>query len=146
MPTQYSGIPVNLVKEVDEFSGLLLKKRADLQIIFEESLGKGKEKQLEELAFTSKYVKGLFRVLKDGSRNSEIKNIDNIKTDLTENMKKVVSQLKEILSEVDINTLNYFNRTYFDLSSQCFINLNELLEDLEWTKKYLNSLKRGIRN
>jgi multimeric flavodoxin WrbA len=146
MPVYFSNVPGKLLKEIDEFSGFALKKRPDLQIIFEESLTKGKEKQLEELAFTSKYVKGLIRVLKDSGSNPEVKNSDNIKNDLSENMKKAVNQLKEIIAESDDNTRSYFSRAYFQLTPESFMNLNELLEDLEWTKKYLNNQKRGMKN
>lgn len=142
MTIQYSNAPGMLVKEVDEFSGYKLKKRPDLQIIFEETLNKGKEKLLEDLVFTSKYVQGLIRVLKEGGINPEVKNTESIQNDLSENMKKAVGQIKEAVSLADGNTQQYFQRTYFELSQQGFMNLNDLLSDLEWTKKYINELKR----
>jgi hypothetical protein len=146
MAIHYSNAPGKLLKEVDEFSGYTLKKRADLQIIFEECITKVKDKLLDELTFTSKYVQGLLRVLKDGSSNPEVKNLDNIKTDLSVNMQKAIGQIKEVISTTDGNTQQYFQKTYFELSQQGFMNLNELLADLEWTKKYFNELKRHIKN
>ena len=146
MSVQYSNAPAKLLKEVDEFSGNSLKKRVDLQIIFEETLNKGRETLLDEIAFTSKYVQGLIRVLKDGSKNPDVSSVDYVKKDLTVNMNKVVEQLKEAVEGSDGTTKQHFERTYFELSQQGFMNLNDLLSDLEWTKKYLNEQKRKIRN
>ena len=146
MNIQYSNAPAKLLKEVDDFSGSKLKKRVDLQIIFEETLNKGKEKLLDEIAFTSKYVLGLLRVLKEGSKNSEVSSLDHVKKDLTLNIKRAVDQLKEAVADADGGTKQYFERTYFELSQPGFMNLNDLLSDLEWTKKYLNDLKRKVRN
>jgi len=138
----YSNAPGKLIREVDEFSGNKLKKRVDLQIIFEETLNNDQEQLLDDIAFTSKYIQGLIRVLKEGGDNPEIKSVDHIKNDLTESMKKIVVQLKEALTYADGNTKQHFERTYFELSQQGFMNLYDLLSDLEWTKKYLNDQKR----
>ncbi|MFO7444745.1 MAG: hypothetical protein R6W90_00185 [Ignavibacteriaceae bacterium] len=146
MSVNYSNAPGKLVREVDEFSGNNLKRRVDLQIIFEETLNKGKDKLLEELAFTAKYIQGLIRILKDGSKNPDVNSLDHVKNDLTSNMKKIVVQLKEAITGTDGSTKQYFERTYFELSQQGFMNLNDLLSDLEWTKKYLNDQKRKTQN
>lgn len=142
MTIQYSNAPAKLLQEVDEFSGKSLKKRVDLQIIFEETLNRDRGKQLEDLAFTSKYVQGLLRVLKEGSKNTEVSSLDHVKKDLSANLNKAIAQLKDVLSAADGNTLQHFERTYFELSQQGFMNLIDLLSDLEWTKKYLNEQKR----
>ena len=47
------------------------------------------EDLIEELSFTSKYVQGLFRVLKQGSANPEVQNIEQIKNDISANLEKV---------------------------------------------------------
>jgi len=146
MSFEYSNAPAKLLKEIDEFSGGSLKKRVDLQIIFEESLNRNNSRLLDELAFTSKYVAGLLRVLKEGSKNSEVDNLDQVKKDLSLNMNKTITKIREILNDADGNTKQYFERTYFEMSQQSFFNLNELISDLEWTKKYLNVQKRKIKN
>lgn len=146
MSMEYSNAPAKLLKEVDEFSGGSLKKRVDLQIIFEESLNKDNSKLLDELAFTSKYTAGLLRVLREGSKNSEVYSLDHVKKDLSSNMNKAIQQLRAIMNDADGGTKQYFERTYFEMSQQSFFNLNELLSDLEWTKKYLNDQKRKMKN
>jgi len=59
-------------------------------------------------------------------------------------MKKVVEQIKSIIFKSTENTKNHFEETYLKLSPECFKNVNQLLADLEWVKKYLNHQKRKI--
>lgn len=130
------------VKRLNSFSGNRLKRKNDLEILVNIVFQNDKHVFLEEAAFTAKYIQGLHRVLKKGSSNSEINNIDQIKIDYTENIKKAVSKLKEIINLSDKATISYFEKNYFELSPNSFQNLSDFLEDLEWTKMYLNDEKR----
>ncbi len=143
MATEYVNISNELLRAVDEFSDYKLKDKKGLLMIFEESVTNNKEKELDDLSFNAKYIKGLLRVIKNGTGNSDITNLDTIKKDYSTSMAKVVEQIKEIIASADSETKNHFNQTYFELNQQCFHNLNELLSDLEWTKKYLNDNKRS---
>ncbi|QQS37088.1 MAG: hypothetical protein IPM56_03800 [Ignavibacteriales bacterium] len=143
MATEYVNISNELLRAVDEFSDYQLKDKKGLLLIFEESVTNNKEKQLEELSFNAKYIKGLLRVIKNGTGNAEITNIESIKKDYSTSMAKVVEQIKEIISSASAETREHFDHTYFELNQQSFHNLNELLTDLEWTKKYLNDNKRS---
>ena len=131
------------ISEVENFSKTKLKRKAELIRIFEEAAKQNKLKTFEELTFTAKYVQGLLRVVKKGAGNPEIKNIDSIKNDFSSNMNKVVEQLKTITSDSDEEMKKYFDENFFQLSQESFMNLNELLNDLEWVKMYSNSLKRN---
>lgn len=143
MTTEYVNISNELLRAVDEFSDYKLKDKKGLLMIFEESVSNNKEKELDELSFNAKYIKGLLRVIKSGTGSSDITNLDTIKKDYSTAMTKVVEQIKEIISSGDAETKKHFDQTYFELNQQCFHNLNELLADLEWTKKYLNDNKRS---
>jgi hypothetical protein len=142
MATEYVNISNELLRAVDEFSDYQLKDKKGLLMIFEESVINNKERQLEELSFSAKYVKGLLRVIKSGTGNSDVTNLETIKKDYSVSMTKVVEQIKEIISSGNVETRNHFDQTYFELNQQSFHNLNDLLTDLEWTKKYLNDNKR----
>ena len=139
-----SYINKNLLDEVEKYSNSVLQKRADLQIIVDESLQNDFETEFEELTFTGKYIEGLKRILQKGAEITEIESLDYVKKDLTENMKKVVEQIKSIIFNATENTKNHFEETYLKLSQECFKNLNQLLADLEWVKKYLNHQKRRV--
>lgn len=143
MEQSYFQISSDFINDVEKFSRSKLNKKAELIRIYEEALKSNKEELFDDLTFTAKYVQGLMRVVKSGSVNPDIKNIDSIKKDFTDNMNKVVSKIKEIISSADENMKTHFEQTYFEMSQQGFINLAELLADLEWTKMYLNDSRRN---
>ena len=132
-----------LLKQVDEFSNFKLKRRDDLQIIFTEGVKEENNKLFEDLVFTAKYVQGLMKVMKMGQENSEVKSLEHVKIDLAKNMEKVVNQIREILSGSSQSDKNYIEDNFLQMNPDAFKNLNELLSDLDWTKKYLNDLKRS---
>ena len=133
----------DLLKKVDEFSEFKLQRRDDLQILFTEGVKEENKKLFEDLVFTAKYVQGLMKVMKMGQENSEVKSLEHVKTDLTKNMEKVVEQIREIISNSSKSDKDYIEKNFLEMSPDAFKNLNELLADLDWTKKYLNDLKRS---
>ena len=136
----------NLVEEINVFSEQKLKRKNDLKILLEMSFKNEKSVLLENLSFTAKYIRGLERVLKKGSMNPEISNIEQIKQDYTNNIKKLIDQIKELISLADTEVNSYFEERYFKLTQEGFQSLSELLEDLEWTKMYFNQQKRRTTN
>jgi hypothetical protein len=141
-------IPINknILNEVETFSNSLLKRKIDLQIIIDESSQNNFDAKFEELTFTGKYIQGLKRVLQKGADFQEIDNLDHVKKDLTENMEKIIGDIRVLLIHSSETNKKYFEDTYLSLTPNCFQNLNELLEDLEWVKKYLNYQKRSDNN
>jgi len=142
------NIPINknILNDIELFSDSLLKRKADLQIIIDESLQHNFGAEFEELTFTGKYIQGLKRVLQKGADFQEIDSLDHVKKDLTENMEKVIRDIREFLIHSSETNKKYFEDTYLSLTPNCFQNLNDLLEDLEWAKKYLNHQKRSDKN
>jgi hypothetical protein len=138
-----SPINENILNDVELFSDTLLKRKADLQIIIDESLQHNFETEFEELTFTGKYVQGLKRVLQKGGDFQEIDNLDYVKKDLTENMQKVIGDIRALLNHSSETNKKYFEDNFLSLTPDCFQNLNELVEDLELVKKYLNHKKRS---
>lgn len=136
----------NLIEEIKTFSGNKLKREDDLKTLLDISFNNGKSELLQDVSFTAKYVMGLQRVLKKGSVNPEIGNIEQIKSDYINNIQKSVEQLKEMIKLSDIKIKNYFEETYFQLSQGGLSSLTELLEDLEWAKMYFNQQKRETPN
>ena len=135
-----------LVDEIDSFSDNQLKRKNDLLTLVSLSYKQNKNELLEEISFTSKYVQGLFRVLKQGAVNPEVKNIDQVKSDISSNIEKVKEKIGILISHSDEKTKEYFNSNYLQLSQVSLFNLTELMNDFDWTKKYLNQLKRNSAN
>ena len=134
---------IELLKAVDKFSQQKIKNRDALHLLFDICIAKDKLRLLEELSFTSKYLNGLARVLITAAGNSDYQNIDNIKKDYSDNILKATDQLKNIVALIDEQTQKKFRVEFLDLNSEAFAKLRTLFEDLEWTKKYLNALKRN---
>ncbi len=132
----------NFLDDVEKFSGKSLNKKDDLMLVLEACNSNEKFKEFEDLSFTGKYVNGLFRVLQNSVKIPEVENIDQIKKDLSENMEKVISQLKEITSYMIEKNKMLFEENYLQLSQSSLQNLQQFVEDLDIIKKYLNFLKR----
>lgn len=132
----------NFLDEVEKFTESSLQSKNDIQKLINIVVASKKEKQFEDLTFTSKYICGLMRVMKNAPGVPEVSSIDHVKKDLSENINKAVDQLKEILEESNKAEKDYFENTYTQLSSENFNNLQRLFSDLESVKKYLNYIKR----
>ena len=132
----------NFLIGVEEYTGSLLQKKEDIKKIIELVAAKKKEEEFEKLVFTAKYISGMMRVLKNAPGIPEVNSVDHVRKDLNENMKKGIEQLKEIISSGSESVGDYFNKMYFNLSTQNFSNITQLFSDLESVKKYMNHLKR----
>jgi hypothetical protein len=132
----------NFLGEVEKFIGSSLQKKDDIKKLIDIVVADKKVKEFDDLIFTSKYICGLMRVMKNAPGVPEVSSIDHVKKDLSENINKAVDQLKELLSESSKKERDYFQNTYTQLSSENFNNLQKLFSDLESVKKYLNQLKR----
>ena len=132
----------NFLKEVEDYTGSLLLKKDDIVKLIEVVLAEKKEEEFEKLTFTAKYICGMMRIVKNAPGIPEVSSIDHVKNDLNENMKKGIEQLKEIIASSNENEKDYFEKTYFILTTQNFTNLTQLFSDLETVKKYINYIKR----
>lgn len=131
-----------LINQAEKFSKSSFNKKAELIRIYEEALKSDNKKTFEDLAFTAKYLRGLMRVMQQGPKNPEVNSVEHVKKDFSENMKKVIDQIKELISNSDENLKQHFEENFFEMSQEGLTNLNELLADLEWVKIYLNDQKR----
>jgi hypothetical protein len=132
----------NFLDDVEKFSGKSLNRKDDLADIIEAYKSSNKFEDFENLSFTGKYVNGLFKVLANSTNIPEVENVDHIKKDLSENMEKVISQLKEITSYMNEKNKMLIEENYLKLNQSSLQNLKQIVEDLDIIKKYLNFLKR----
>ena len=135
-----------LFDEVENFTGKLFNRKDDLKIILEAFNLDDKIEDFEKLTFTGKYVNGLFRVLKNSDKIPEVESVDHIKKDLSENMEKIISQLREITFKMNEDNKKKIEDNYLQLSQYSLLNIQQLVEDLDNIKKYLNHLKRNDSN
>ncbi|HMN24166.1 MAG: hypothetical protein IT276_17025 [Ignavibacteriaceae bacterium] len=137
-----NNLPAEFLDDVEKFSQQSLKRKDDLSILVKAYDENGKIEDFENLSFTGKYINGLFTVLKNSVNIPEVESVDHIKKDLSENMEKVISQLKEITFKMD-DEKKIIEENYFTLNQSSLQNLRQLVEDLDIIKKYLNHLKRN---
>lgn len=140
------GLNPNFLDDVEKFSGKSLNKKDDLADIIEACKSAKKFEDFENLSFIGKYVNGLFKVLANSTKIPEVENVDHIKKDLSENMEKVISQLKEITTYMNEKNKMLIEKNYLKLNQSSLQNLSRLVEDLDLIKKYLNHLKRNDSN
>jgi hypothetical protein len=131
----------SFLDEVEKETRSILKNRTDIIKLIEICVADGKEKEFEDLIFTAKYIQGLMRVIKKAPSIAEVQSVDHVKNDFTENMKKVIEQIRNIINEGDKESKTYFEEMYLSPNQQSFENLTLLLTDLEIIKKYVNIMK-----
>jgi hypothetical protein len=131
------------IEAIQKFSGFKLKRMEDIQALLKICSTSEKQNLFEELIFTAKYAAGLKRVLTEAPMNPEVKGIESLQSDYTENLKKLINQLKELIRNTDESFSSRFAETYLELTKLSVQNLNELISDFDWTKMYFNAVKRG---
>lgn len=132
----------DFVEKLMEFSGNKIKKRDDLIFLIESALIQQKEKTLEEIFFTAKYITGLFRVVHSAADNPDIKNKDEISSDLALQITNLRNMIDDILSGSGHHYVKNFADKFLQMNGVAFIEFQELIEDLNWCKKFINVVKR----
>ncbi|MFA6980661.1 MAG: hypothetical protein WC209_15165 [Ignavibacteriaceae bacterium] len=128
--------------EVEKFSENKLLVKQDLLTLVSSAIDSLNEELFFSTTFTAKYIQGLLRVIQQAGTNPEIKNLAQIKNDLTENMERISADLKTLLAGSETEVKEMFAEKYLALTAESFSNLRNLLSDLEWVKIYHNRLKR----
>lgn len=131
----------NFLNETEKFNKHSLNKKDDVQQLISAAVKLKKEDEFKELIFTAKYLKGLLRILNKAPSIPEVQSVEYIQADITENMKKIMDQLRSLLSGTESGVKDFFEKNYFSPNKNSLSNLNLLLADLESVKKYLNYLK-----
>ena len=132
----------NFIENVESFTTNPIIRKEDIKKLITIVDENKKEVEFEELTFTSKYICGLMRVVKNAPGVPEVNSVEHIKNDLNENIRKGKEQLREIISNGDVGERDYFEKTYLSMTTESFENLNQLFSDFEAVKKYINYLKR----
>lgn len=132
----------DFLTEVEKFTSIRLNKKEDLLVIINACKKSNRESIFEDLCFTGKYISGLFRVLRNSTNLNEVKNIDQIKKDFSDNLEKLRSKLQEI--SLFTEEKEQLEESYIQLSQNSLQNLQNLFEDLDSIKKYLNYIKRNF--
>ncbi len=143
----------DIILELNEFSGSKLKNIPDLTLIIEIAGNFVNKKLYNDLQFSAKYVNGLAKILQSNisvssSRNgfavsaSDEEAAEKIKKEFHANIVKFTELLREFLKNADEDVKKDFENKYLSLTRESMLNLNTLIYDLSWLKKYYNSLRK----
>lgn len=133
----------SFINGLDTFSGGKLKEKEMVKEMLHYSLSSDSLKLFEDICFTAKYISGLMRVLKSAATMNDVNNTDSIKSDLAKNFEQFTVQIKGIILLMPKETQESLTKTYLEMTAESFSKLNDLISDLEWSKMYLNHLKRS---
>lgn len=128
--------------EFKSFSNKELKNEIDVFNIIEAIYKKENFQLLEDVAFTSKYCIGLYKIL--GQSSTEVS--EEYKKEITGNFTETIEKIKELFSVI-ISEFNEFEREsfksrYFEMTQSALSNLMSLINDFSEIKLFLNSKKR----
>ncbi len=135
--------PPDFVNNVELFTKSKLKRKIELLRIYESAIQYGKEKEFDDLLFSSKFVHGLFLFIQRDSPNSSITDMEKIKGELSTGIKKIIDQIKFLVKDNNEEFRKYLNENFFIVDQQNFLKLTELISDLALAKLYFNGLKRN---
>lgn len=143
MDKKLNPIAQEFINEVEKFSKRALNRKAEMIEIYESAVDSNQVDVYRELCFTAKYLIGMMRVIREGKSNPQVNSIEHVKKDFSDNILKLIEQIRKIISQSDQSKVKYFEEEFFDKTHSALANLNELLADLEIAKLYLNYLKRS---
>lgn len=146
-----SGSTIKLISDIKNFSGGKLKNEEDISILIEASSGKAEKLVFKEMVFTAKYLNGLGKILHSNRKaaltaSSDGKKIDEnseekIKNEFKQNMVKLSTQISDLITGIPAEDKKSLEDKYLAMNKSSLVNLTNLIYDLSWVKKYLNSIK-----
>jgi hypothetical protein len=136
---RFSEETIDLILDIKEFSGGKLKNEFELSALIEYTIFRKNIKAFEEIIFKAKFLKGLNKVMAGNIENQE--NKDKLLSEYTAELTSLTELINEALSDSDPVIKDSFANKYFELTPECFLNLNFLLEDLSVCKDFFNDKK-----
>lgn len=124
----------------ESFAGNKLHEPVDIKLIIESAYKQNNPDALEDIAFTGKYIFGLFKVLIKSQQNPDVQDISNIQNDLSKNLPKLIEQLENLFDENP--PAEALKEKYCTMKQESLQALEKLLPDLDLLKIFLNERKR----
>jgi len=131
-----------IIIQVENLSGKILKAKEDFRIIVETAISKSKLDELGELAFHAKYIHGLNSIIKKREAVIDDGYFTKVGDEYKLAYKKLIELIQLILDGSAEFLVSVFKEKYFQLSHQSLHNINILCEDFSFLKLYLNDLKQ----
>ena len=141
-----------VIAEINEFSGGRLKNIRELSVLFESAVtDESLWDTFYQMQFIAKYLNGLGKILESNiqftGRNTQA-SIDpeqarkNIMQEYRENLILFTDLLRKLIRETDDEFKAEMEKNYLSLNTGSVANINSLIYDLSWMKRYYNSKKK----
>jgi hypothetical protein len=136
---RFSEDTIDLILDIKEYSGGKLRNDFELSALIEHTINKNNQKTFNDIIFKAKFLKGLSRVLAGKIESNESR--EKLFSEYTEEIKNFTELIKDTLSKLDPVITGMFMQKFFELTPECFMNLNLLIEDLSVCKDFFNDKK-----
>lgn len=138
---RFSEQTIDLILDIKEFSGGKLKNEFELSALIEYTKIKTNNISFDDIIFKAKFLKGLSKVIAVNTDSKE--NSDKLLAEYSDELKNLVILIQNSLQNSDDIIVNSFKNKFFELTPECFLNLNFLIDDLSVCKDYFNDLKNN---
>lgn len=138
---RFSENTIDLILDIKEYSGGKLKNEFELSALIEYTHSKPNPVSFENIIFKAKFLKGLSKVIAVNTDSKE--NSEKLLAEYSDELKNLVSMIQNSLQNSDEVIINSFKNKFFELTPECFLNLNLLIDDLSVCKDYFNDLKNN---
>ncbi len=125
----------NLLSEIGTSAGKPLRRALDLGALIEIARQHALEEQLNDLAFSSKFINKSFDLMQRIGRDGN--GYEKISEEFSGQVKKSQEILTQLLQHADAMTRAHFSSEYLEMNTLTMQNLMQLFHDLSWYKNYL---------
>ncbi len=136
---RFSEETIDLILDIKEFSGGKLKNEFELSALIEYTKTRPNSITFDSIIFKAKFLKGLSKVIAVNSDSKE--DMEKLLSEYTEELKNLTILIQDSLIDSDAVIMSSLKNKFFELTPDCFLNLNLLIEDLSVCKDYFNDLK-----
>ena len=138
---RFSEETIDLILDIKEYSGGKLRNEFELSALIEFTINNKNKKTFDDIIFNAKFLKGISNVMAGNIESEESR--EKLLAEYTEELKGLTELIKDTLSQLDPVITGSFIQKFFELTPECFMNLNLLVEDLSVCKDYFNDKKFG---
>ncbi|MFA5011002.1 MAG: hypothetical protein WC644_03515 [Ignavibacteria bacterium] len=138
---KFSETTIDLILDIKEYSGGILKNEFELSALIEQTFSKHGDKSFHDIIFKAKFLKGLSKVMSVSIEQKE--NYDRLISEYSSELKNLTELILNGLNNSNPIIINSFKSKFFDLTPDCLLNLNLLIEDLSVCKDYFNDIKNN---
>ncbi|MCX7797739.1 MAG: hypothetical protein N2249_03850 [Melioribacter sp.] len=126
---------------VEDLAKGKLKNKEDLLRIIELALSSNKMKQLEKLAFYSKFSRGILRIIQNRDNKLDDEYFKSLQNEYLKSIQEVKNILEELLKNATQFLRTIYQEKFFKMTMQSFNALNDLCDDMVYLKYYFNDRK-----